>query len=243
MNILFISDLHLDANKPQPIELAIDLLQWCADKYDALYILGDLVEFWIGDDYCPPQLLSFFDSLGALANKIDVTFLPGNRDFLISEQFMQHYGVHYIKQDSRIIDVLGVPTMIMHGDTLCTDDIAYQQFRTLVRSEKWQAEFLNKTIEERLAIANHARSISRKETAKKSIEIININQITLEDVLQKNNIQQIIHGHTHRPGKHTFKLQQHAGTRWVMSDWHTEATLISALNNRCQLINWPDVRN
>lgn len=142
MSVLFISDLHLDEGRPDTIELALGLIDHFANEFDTLYILGDFVECWIGDDYCQPALQVVFAALARLsARGTTIKLMHGNRDFLISASFASGYNIALIVDDVVCIDLYGVPSVLMHGDTLCTDDVDYQHFRAQVHEPHWQSDF------------------------------------------------------------------------------------------------------
>lgn len=167
MATLFISDLHLSGERPEIISLFLDFLGTKASQAESLYILGDLFEVWIGDDAIPADMEPVISGLASLtANGIPVYVMVGNRDFLLGEQFEKLTGCTLIK-DPTLIDLYGQPTLLLHGDTLCTDDLDYQQFRIMVRDPHWQSDFLSKSIDERIAIGKQARQESMARTKEK----------------------------------------------------------------------------
>lgn len=243
MITLFISDLHLDESQPQTITLALDLLKNLSGECTALYILGDFVEYWIGDDYCQPALQPVFDALAVLGSRnTTIRLMHGNRDFLISSAYAADYEIELISDDEYCIDLYGVATLLMHGDSLCVDDVDYQNFRSLVRSPGWQGEFLSKPVSERLKIVAGLRDNSQKATQVKTNEIMDVNQNAVELAMRTNNVTRLIHGHTHRPAKHPFVLNETPATRFVLGDWKKTAQVLVCTPTQCKLVNWPEVR-
>lgn len=226
MPTLFISDLHLCKDRPRINTLFLNFLANDTNGIRALYILGDLFEAWIGDDAvsASDQII-----LAALKNVTQsgtpIYVMHGNRDFLLAESFCEQTGCELIS-DPGTIDLYGTPTLIMHGDTLCTDDTSYQQFRSMVRSEVWQTQFLAMTPEQRQQIATKYRSESKIQTQQKEAEIVDANQQTIETIMQQHNILHLIHGHTHRPGTHQFKLNNNSAQRVVLGDWYKHGSVL-----------------
>jgi len=231
MKTWFISDLHLDASRPQIIQLFLDFLDTIKPQADALYILGDLFEYWIGDDALDlPSSKPFIPVISKLQELSDfgikLYFIAGNRDFLIDKQFADKTGCE-ILADEKIIDLYGTKTLIMHGDTLCTDDVEYLKLRALIRSEKWQTDFLSLSIEERIKEAQKLRDASKEQTASKPEEIMDVNQQSVEDTMNKWSVTQLIHGHTHRMATHQFVLNKQPVNRIVLGDWYNDLHYLS----------------
>ena len=231
MKTWFISDLHLDASRPDLLQLCVDFLDEIKHQADSLYILGDLFEYWLGDDSLDTPISKCFQPVIAKLKELSNTgiplyFIAGNRDFLISKDFAKQTGCKLLK-DETIIDLYGVPTLIMHGDTLCTDDVDYLKLRDLLRSEQWQKDFLNLSIEKRIEQALKLRNASKEKTANKPENILDVNQQAVEFVMKKHNVFQLIHGHTHRMATHHFKLDEQEATRFVLGDWHTHSHFLS----------------
>ena len=220
-DIVFISDLHLAPERPEMINLFLKFADEVAAKVDKLYILGDFLEYWLGDDDPALALQPVFDKLTELSDehKTKLYFMHGNRDFLIGNTFAERCHLTLL-DDPSIIDIQNRHALLMHGDTLCTDDIEYQKFRTMVRSQQWQQNFLSKSIEERIAIAEKLRQASRDSTAKKDDDIMDVNQQTTDNAFIKNNIDLIIHGHTHRPMIHKKTINGVETIRVVLGDWY-----------------------
>lgn len=235
MSTLFISDLHLSSERENITQLFIDFLDQRASTADALYILGDLFEVWPGDDVIQPEYNQCIAKMKQLAdNGLPLFIMQGNRDFLMAEQFSKISGATLI-EDPTVIDLYGTPTILMHGDTLCTDDIDYQKFRTMVRDPLWIEEFLSKAKEERLAITSKYREISKDETAKKNMSIMDVNQEAVEAIMSDKNITQLIHGHTHRPAIHNFSMNNKTMKRIVLGDWYEQGSVLMCDNTGCQL--------
>ena len=236
MTTLFISDLHLCAERPHISGLFLQFLQQRAANTEALYILGDLLEYWIGDEAMDmPQHAPIVQGLKALtANGVPVSIMHGNRDFLMREGFEAMTGCQLLEEEV-VIDLYGTPTLLMHGDTLCTDDLAYQQFRAMVRDPQWQSELLGKTPAERLALARQYREISKTETQGKQAEIMDVNQRAVEQAMQKHHVQQLIHGHTHRPAVHEFRLGGQPARRTVLADWYQTGSMLLCDAGACRL--------
>jgi UDP-2,3-diacylglucosamine hydrolase len=220
---LFISDCHLDNNRPEITRTLGEFLEQRAPRADYLYILGDLFEVWLGDDDPAEAQRPVIDALGRLAQQIPVYFMAGNRDFLLGEDFAARVGIRLL-DEPELLQLGSHRTLLIHGDTLCTDDHDYQQFRTLVRSSEWQAGFLSRPLAERRQIAARLRSDSADAMARKADEIMDVNAAAVESCFRDNAVDTIIHGHTHRPAVHRYA----AGlTRHVLGDWNPGPSFLS----------------
>lgn len=241
MYTLFISDLHLTGKRPQVTELFLDFLRRDAVEADALYILGDFFEYWIGDEAIHrPDHEPVIDGLKALrATGTPVYVMRGNRDFLMNNDFENASGCDLIA-DPMVIDLYGRKALLTHGDYLCTDDVAYMEFRNMVRERAWQKEFLKKSVDERDAIARKYRSISKEISATKEPEIMDINQDTLLSEMQKYGVDLVIHGHTHRPAIHEFRIDSHDARRIVLGDWFDHGSMLIADANNMNLVSFDD---
>ena len=219
---LFISDLHLDAERPQHLERLEQLLTEHAGQCDALYILGDLFETWIGDDDDNPFYRRAIEAMRAFSDSGPALyFMRGNRDFLLGEQFLADTGGELLPEGCRI-DLYGEPTVLVHGDSLCIDDHKHQAWRQQALDPQWQQEMLAKPLAERRMIAQMLRMQSKQGNANKASNIMDVTPAEVVRVLEANNAKQMIHGHTHRPAVHDLKLSD--GTpaqRWVLGDWHS----------------------
>jgi len=218
--ILFISDLHLAAERPRMIDLFAAFVDEIAGGADMLYILGDFLEYWVGDDDPASGLQPVFDAMERLhAAGTSVRFMHGNRDFLIGDDLAARCHFEIIPDPT--VEILhGERTLLMHGDLLCTDDIEYQKFRAMVRSPAWITDVLSRTVEQRLAFAGSLRDTSRQAVAEKSAYIMDVNQQAVEAFMREQNTRLLIHGHTHRPGIHEFSLDGTAAQRIVLGDWY-----------------------
>lgn len=222
---LFVSDLHLDNKRPHIIAAFCRFLDECS-SIDALYILGDLFEYWIGDDDPAIGLAPAIDAIRNLSDSgVPVFFIHGNRDFLIGKRFAKQTQCEILKEET-VIDLYGTPTLIMHGDTLCTDDIAYQKYRTKARSPFIQKPLLMLSVKRRLKIAEGLRNKSKSATQEKSEDIMDVNQQTVEQTMQKHNVKHLIHGHTHRPAEHEFNLNGEKHHRIVLGDWYDQGSVL-----------------
>ncbi|PWK53379.1 UDP-2,3-diacylglucosamine diphosphatase [Pleionea mediterranea] len=224
----FISDLHLSDEQPQLLRLFTHYLEQYAPRADRLYILGDLFEVWIGDDYQPQWLMPFTHQLNNLAEQgTSLYFCHGNRDFLLGNNYAKQANLKLLPEYSTI-DLFGQSVLLCHGDTLCTDDTAYQDFRQQVRSEQWQQEFLSLPVEQRLAIVNNYRQQSKQATAEKSQEIMDVNADEVSHTFQHNDVEVMIHGHTHRPAIHRTEKDNTSLQRIVLSDWRDYGQYLEA---------------
>ena len=231
MTTLFISDLHLDAERPQVTDLFGRFLREEARGADALYILGDLFEAWVGDDDPSETGDVVARELRAVAdNGVPVHFIRGNRDFLLGDAYARRAGMT-ILPDPTVVMLYGKPTLLMHGDTLCTSDVAYQQFRTQVRNPAWQQQFLSQPLAARVAFAQQARAASKAHQAglqdKGAMETItDVAPETVETTLTRFGIERVIHGHTHRPAIHDLAIDGRAHQRIVLGDWYDQGSVL-----------------
>jgi len=227
MSTLFISDLHLSAERPAITALFLDFLRTRARQAEALYILGDLFEYWIGDDVAAQaEYRPLIDGLRELtAAGVSVYVMHGNRDFLLGSGFEQQTGCRLIP-DPTLISLYGEKVLLMHGDTLCTDDVAYLKFRAMVRNPDWVKMFLGKTIAERVAIVREYREISKTATAAKKPEIMDVHPDAVETTLRQHSVRHLIHGHTHRPAQHELQLNGQSVRRTVLGDWYDQGSVL-----------------
>ncbi len=217
---LFISDLHLSPQRPQIIELFDAFCQEVAEGVERLYILGDFLEYWIGDDDEVAGLETAFSALSRLSQQgTGIFFMAGNRDFLVGERLAQHIGFTLL-HEPHVIRYADTDILLLHGDSLCVDDVDYQQFRDQVRNPAWQRAFLDKSLDERRAIAQSMRETSRQATAAKQEYIMDVNQQAVEQTMRQHATTVLIHGHTHRPAVHRFQLDKQPAQRVVLPDWY-----------------------
>lgn len=236
MTTLFISDLHLDTSRPAIIDLFERFIVNEAVHADALYILGDLFEAWIGDDAIDEAGERFAAALKPMrdAHK-PCFFMHGNRDFLLGDAYAHRTGMTLLP-DPSVIDLYGTPTLLMHGDSLCIDDAPYQAFRTQSRNPVWQRAFLSRSIEERQAFAQQARAESRRYTTSSHTQaLMDVNEQAVRDALEHHNVTRLIHGHTHRPAIHQIDLQKKFAERIVLGDWYEQGSVLRATARHLQL--------
>jgi UDP-2,3-diacylglucosamine hydrolase len=231
MATLFVSDLHLDAERPAITDLFGRFLEDEARGADALYILGDLFEAWVGDDD-PSDVGAFVaDRLAALHRAGTPSyFIRGNRDFLLGEAYGQRARMR-ILPDPSVIVLEGAPAVLMHGDTLCTDDVAYQAFRAQTRDPKWQAHFLSQPLANRIAFAQQARAASQAHQSGLKREglmeaITDVSQATVDATMGRFGIPRLIHGHTHRPAVHALDAGGRRAQRIVLGDWYEQGSVL-----------------
>ena len=235
MTTLFISDLHLSEENPQILQLFSNFLRNEAQQAETLYILGDLFEVWLGDDAIPAFAETVISDLRQLTQQgVPVYLMVGNRDFLLGERFAELTGTKLLP-DPSVIDLYGTQTLLMHGDTLCTDDTDYQAFRQQVRNPAWQEMFLAKSIEERIAIGKQARVESKARTQEKSEEIMDANPNEIVHVMREHGVTRLIHGHTHRPAIHSLQLNNQTAERIVLGDWYHQGSVLRVTQNSTEL--------
>ncbi|MFZ0485576.1 MAG: UDP-2,3-diacylglucosamine diphosphatase [Arenicellales bacterium] len=225
MTTLFISDLHLTPQRPHITRLFFDLLRNEARSADALYVLGDLFEYWIGDDAA--GMLGYAPVVQEVAELtrcgVPVYFMHGNRDFLVGDRFATDAGCE-ILDDPTVVDLYGEPALLMHGDFLCTDDVEHQRFRAMVGDPDWQRSFLEKPVEERMQMAESAREHSRHHKDSVTMEIMDVNTDAVRRIFDEYGVRLLIHGHTHRPAVHDG---QPTGTRRiVLGDWYEQGSVL-----------------
>ena len=220
MAVIFISDLHLDAQRPDPIHQFVEFMRRDAPKAECLYILGDLFEAWIGDDDDDPMIEPIIAAIRSLTQGgVPCYFMHGNRDFLVGDGFAQSTGCVLLDEYS-VINVHGEPLLLTHGDLLCTDDVRYMKLRRQLRDRQWQQDFLSKSLTERREIARQLRELSQSEMAEKSEDIMDVNLETVRQTMQRFGVKQLLHGHTHRPEIHRFEIDGSPATRVVLGDWY-----------------------
>ena len=213
-DILFISDLHLAFDKPEITRRFLEFLATHAIQSQTLYILGDLFDAWVGDDDFSPPANKIRAALKKVTDSGTAVFIQsGNRDFLLGNQFCLETGVKLLG-DYHTIDLFGTPTLLMHGDLLCTDDLPYQAFRKKSRSEQWQHNVLSKPLFVRLLAARWYRVKSHFHKRQKSQDIMDVNQETVVATMIKHHCTRLIHGHTHRPNLHSFEINGNSAQRF-----------------------------
>lgn len=226
--VLFVADLHLDAARPAMIARFEAFCRGPARDAAAVFILGDLFEAWIGDDDDDPALAPVLEALAGLtAAGVAVAFMGGNRDFLAGAAFARRTGVTLL-EDPAVVELFGTPTLLCHGDTLCTGDTAYQRFRAQVRDPAWQADFLGRPLAERRALAAGLRDDSQDATAGKDDDAMDVSDEAVAAAVRAHGVARVIHGHTHRPACHAHTIDGHAVERWVLGDWYERASMLVA---------------
>jgi UDP-2,3-diacylglucosamine hydrolase len=221
LSTLFISDLHLTEERPEANERFIALLEDQGRAADALYILGDFFEYWIGDDDLGEPFNAVIAGLlkDLTRRGVPVYLMHGNRDFLIGKAFCAATGASLL-QDPTVAEIGGVKTLLVHGDTLCTDDVEYQAWRRKARDPAFQAAFLAKSLAERRQAVGKMRQKSRQVVQEKTAEIMDVNDDAVRQAMRSHGVLRLIHGHTHRPGRHEVALDGRRGERWVLPDWY-----------------------
>ena len=224
---LFISDLHLCASRPAITAAFLNFLKTQAKQAEKLFILGDLFEYWAGDDDLNhPDHQNINQALKALSQNTAIYFIHGNRDFLIGETFAEATGAT-ILADPSALNLYGHSVLLSHGDALCTDDVEYQAFKKLVRSQDWQTKFLGQPLSQRKAQIEELRKKSEEEKSGKPYKIMDINAEALSKLLKAFNYPAIfIHGHTHRPNVHKLHLDGKDCTRIVLGDWYDQGSCL-----------------
>jgi UDP-2,3-diacylglucosamine hydrolase len=226
---LFISDLHLCDARHDINALFFRFLNEVAANAQSLYILGDLFEYWVGDDQLDhdPLARRVCDSLHALSSKgVALYFMHGNRDFLLGKRFASAAGLKLLA-DPTEISIGDSRLLLLHGDTLCTDDVAYQQWRSQSRDIRWQSEFLQKSFHERNAIATSIRQQSDSAKSAKAEEIMDASESAIAQTFREAKIAVMIHGHTHRPAHHIHHIDNQIYDRWVLQDWYRDGGYLS----------------
>lgn len=226
MTTLFVSDLHLEAALPEIGGQFIDFLMKEAVSADALYILGDLFESWIGDDDPSAHYAEMKRAIRQVVEHgVPVYFMHGNRDFLIGEDFARATGVE-ILPDPVVHEIHGDRVLLSHGDAWCTDDTEYQAVRRMTRDPDWQAEMLQKPIAERQAIAAEARAESAARGRELDRRISDVNADAIEAVMREHGVKLMLHGHTHRPAVHDITVDGEPAKRIVLGDWYDQGSVV-----------------
>jgi UDP-2,3-diacylglucosamine hydrolase len=223
---LFLSDLHIDAGSPEITRQFVGIVDGEARDAEALYILGDLFESWVGDDAADPHQAIAIDALKSLTDAgVPCFVMHGNRDFLLGAGFCARSGARLLP-DPVILNLYGEPVLVMHGDALCTDDLPYQRLRATVRDPDWQRQFLALSVAARRSLAGAARVGSQVHTAQLEYTIADVNPDSVKAALRAAGTSTLLHGHTHRPAIHPFSMDGRACTRIVLGDWHVGASLL-----------------
>ena len=232
---LFISDLHLCESRPAIISAFVSFLQETAIHANALYILGDLFEYWAGDDAIAlgtqEQSIHALNTLSQQG--VELFLVHGNRDFLLGDTFAKAANLT-ILPDPSLISLYGTSTLLSHGDILCTDDVDYQHFKAEVRSDAWKAQFLSQPLSNRIDYIESIRRKSEAEKSVKSMHIMDVNTVTVEALLLQHDCPpRLIHGHTHRPMQHQHHIKNNTCERWVLGDWYEQGSYLRVDKHGC----------
>ncbi len=220
--ILLISDLHLTPERPAITQAFYYFMEKYTPDADALYILGDFFEVWLGDDDDTPLFQEIQAFLARYSKALPIYIMHGNRDFLLGELFCQRTGVQLLDEET-IIDAYGSRYLLIHGDSLCTKDQSYMLFRAAARSQEWQEAFLQQSLEARRAYAKELRANSKTMNSNKSEDIMDVTPDEVVTIMEKYQIQKLVHGHTHRPDSHNLNANNKPATRLVLGDWDHKA--------------------
>jgi UDP-2,3-diacylglucosamine hydrolase len=217
----FVSDLHLSDTRPAANEAFFSFIEQKAPSAQALYILGDLFEYWVGDDdLAEPFHAVVAGFLRGLSRAgVALYVMQGNRDFLMGRRFCEETGARLL-DDPAVVELAGVKTLLMHGDTLCSDDADYQDWRRVARSEKWQREFLSKPLTERRRAILELRERSKKAIRAKPAEVMDVNDDAVRNAFRQRRVTRLVHGHTHKAGRHSMEVDGRLCERWVLPDWY-----------------------
>lgn len=244
MLTLFISDLHLTQSRPDITRAFLAFLDLHASRAKRLYILGDFFDTWIGDDYLlhepkDPLVESVMCSLKKLSESgLQLYFMHGNRDFLLGSEFMRRCGSTLL-EDPTIIQLGSTPTLLMHGDSLCTEDVDYMKFRAIARSPEWIQNQLSKPITERILFSQQLRKTSMEKNSQAAENILDVSQAEVLRVMEEHAVTQLIHGHTHRPKIHPINTHSHVKKRYVLGDWEKEGWYLAHQNDALTLHTFP----
>ena len=232
---LYISDLHLSEDRPEANERFFAFMEGEAASADELYVLGDFFEYWVGDDDLDDPfnavVAGFFRRFTGAGRRLFV--LHGNRDFLVGERFARETGATLLEDPALVGD-----TLLMHGDTLCTDDLDYQRWRRTARSADWQREFLAKPLAERRRVVRGLREKSKEVIQAKPADIMDVNAEAVREALRRYGAVRLIHGHTHRPGHHRLEVDGRRCERWVLPDWYAAGGYLELTPAGARLVRW-----
>lgn len=241
MNAIFVADVHVSAARPEAVAQFEGLLRSASAVVDVIYVLGDLFDQWLGDDDMTPPYGHVEQVLnGVAATGVDIYVQHGNHDFLLGEEFAARAGCHLLSEEV-VIDLDGTATLLMHGDSLCTDDEEYQAYRAYTRDLENQRLFLSKNLEERAAIATQLRHESAALKQLKTEEIMDVSVDAVCAALERHDVSRLIHGHTHRPAVHHFTLPDGtAAQRLVLGDWYRCGQVAVQLDGSLSLLPVPE---
>ena len=236
MSIAFVSDLHLEPIENKRVKVFFQFLNNAVNKYEELYILGDFFEYWIGDDDTQSVNKLIMRRLKAATdNGLKIYFIHGNRDFLIGSEFESETGVK-ILADQHTFNIGEKKIMISHGDAFCVDDVEYQEMKREIRSDSWKKDFLTKSISERVDFANNLRTKSSERNSNKPENIMDVNDNYVLEVVRREKIDILIHGHTHRPAVHKL---ENSSIRAVLGSWEEEGWVADYIEENIKLTSFP----
>jgi len=239
MTRLFVSDVHLDAAAPEAVDQFLEFTRTHAAGAEALYILGDLFETWVGDDDPDPAKARVCAALrGLTAQGVGCFVLHGNRDFLLGRDFCRRTGSRLLA-DPVVADLDGERVLLTHGDALCTDDHSYQELRSTVRTPEWQRRFLALSLADRELLANQARAGSKEHTSRTIPDIMDVNEDAVSTAYRATRVRRIIHGHTHRPAVHDSSIEGEPAQRMVLGAWYEQGSYIHYDRGRYELRSLP----
>jgi UDP-2,3-diacylglucosamine hydrolase len=235
MTTLFISDLHLDPERPAITRLFLDFLSTEAREAEALYILGDLFEAWVGDDDDSALADCVAEGLRGLADSgVTVSFLHGNRDFMLGKTYAGRAGMRLLPE-YEVIELAGEPTLLLHGDQLCTEDTAYQQLRRQVRDPAWQQRMMHLPLAQRRAMAQQMREASREHQGQADAGLLDVHPEAVDAAFREHGVTRMIHGHTHRPAIHDLVVDGRSCRRIVLGDWYDQGSVLVVEGARAEL--------
>ena len=236
MSIAFVSDLHLEPIENKRVKVFFQFLNNAVNKYEELYILGDFFEYWIGDDDTQSVNKLIMQKLKTASNNgLKIYFIHGNRDFLIGSEFESETGVK-ILADQHTFNIGEKKIMISHGDAFCVDDVEYQEMKREIRSDSWKKDFLTKSISERVDFANNLRTKSSERNSNKPENIMDVNDNYVLEVVRREKIDILIHGHTHRPAVHKL---ENSSIRTVLGSWEEEGWVADCIEENIKLTSFP----
>jgi UDP-2,3-diacylglucosamine hydrolase len=235
----FVSDLHLSDTRPAANEAFFSFIEQKAPSAQALYILGDLFEYWIGDDDLgEPFHAVVAGFLRGLSRKgVALYVMQGNRDFLMGERFCEETGAQLL-EDPAVVELSAVRTLLMHGDTLCSDDADYQDWRRVARSDKWQREFLSRPLAERHRAFLELREKSKSAIRAKPAEVMDVNDDAVRNAFRQHGVSRLVHGHTHKAARHSVEVDGRLCERWVLPDWYGPGGYLEVRGDKPRLVRF-----
>lgn len=237
MSTLFISDLHLSPGNPELTQLVVTFLQQQTTEISALYILGDIFNTWLGDDVVPEEYNPLIEQLHQLKKQgISIYLMVGNRDFMLGQSFAKRCGAELLN-DPNLISLYGHQVLLMHGDSLCTDDISYQRYRLWSRNKFLQWWFLRLPRRFRHRISDKIKQKSREQKQNKTAMIMDVNNDAVLKTINKHDVKYLIHGHTHRPAIHQQTVDNRDFYRIALGDWHDQISYLKCDKHSLKLVD------